>query len=222
MKDRDYYLKLKTLERDHFICQKCKLEDKTGIKLEAHHITPLYKGGKDELDNLITLCFDCHHFAPNDKEGFDEYMKEEMEGTLTVLMKSWDKVRKEHPELIKKLNEEKNQRLKQSMLQKASRGNIVSRAPFGYKIENKSLLPAENFKEIEEIFNEFLTPNMNLTQLSKKHNLSVNGLKKILSNFTYVGKIKFDGQIHQGSHQPLISNTLFNHVQNKLKEILRN
>src|SRR3989344_4731261 len=57
-----------------------------------------------------------------------------------------------------------------------------------------------------------------LTQLSKKHNLSVNGLKKILKNQTYLGKIKFDGQIHIGFHQALISSTLFNHVQKKLNE----
>ena len=33
------------------------------------------------------------------------------------------------------------------------------------------------------------------------------------------GKIKFDGQTHQGNHQSLISSTLFNHVQNKLEEL---
>lgn len=68
--------------------------------LEAHHITPLCFGGKDELDNLITLCLDCHHFAPNNKNDFEEYMKEECTGTMTILIKSINKVRKEHPELF--------------------------------------------------------------------------------------------------------------------------
>lgn len=88
-------------ERDNFTCKKCKIEDKTAKILEAHHIAPLCSGGKDELDNLITLCFDCHHFAPNKKGDFDEYMKEEIDGTSTTLVKAWNKVRSEHPELFK-------------------------------------------------------------------------------------------------------------------------
>jgi dTDP-4-amino-4,6-dideoxygalactose transaminase len=55
--------------------------------------------------------------------------------------------------------------------------------------------------------------------LAKKHNFSVNGLKKILRNFTYIGKVKFDGQIHQGKHQAIISSMLFNKVQDKLDKI---
>jgi 5-methylcytosine-specific restriction endonuclease McrA len=104
MRKRSKTLKLQALKRDNFTCQKCKLEDKTGIKLEAHHITPLYLGGKEELGNLITLCFDCHKFAPDKKEEFDEYMKDELEGTLTTLIKAYGLVRKEHPELIKEIN----------------------------------------------------------------------------------------------------------------------
>jgi len=66
---------------------------------------------------------------------------------------------------------------------------------------------------------EFLNNKISLTQLAKKHNLSVNGLKKILANFTYISKIKFDSQVFDGNHPPLISSTLFNHVQNKLEKL---
>ena len=66
---------------------------------------------------------------------------------------------------------------------------------------------------------EFLNENISLAQLAKKHNFSINGLKKILRNFTYIGKIKFNNQIYEGSHTPLISSTLFNHVQNKLEQL---
>ena len=47
----------------------------------------------------------------------------------------------------------------------------------------------------------------------------VNGLKKILTNFTYIGKIKFNNQIFNGNHQPILSSTLFNHVQNKFERL---
>lgn len=93
-------LRRKTLERDNYTCQKCKREDKTGKSLEVHHIVPLYVQEKDELNNLITLCNDCHHFAPDKPEEFQEYMKDEMTGTATTLMKAIEKVRKEHPEFL--------------------------------------------------------------------------------------------------------------------------
>jgi len=108
---------------------------------------------------------------------------------------------------------------KKGMAKKAATGKIVSRIPFGYKIENDSLIPAENFGEVEEIFEEFLNSNMSLRKISEKHQFSVNGLKKILRNFTYIGKIKFNNQIFEGKHKPIISSTLFNHVQNKMEKL---
>ena len=107
MKQRNQTLRRKTIERDNFICQKCKIQNKTGRILEVHHLTPLYKNGKDELNNLITLCNDCHHFAPDKEAEFTEYMKEEMDGTSTTLIKAWKKVFKDNPELIEKINKEK-------------------------------------------------------------------------------------------------------------------
>lgn len=108
---------------------------------------------------------------------------------------------------------------KKAMVEKASQGELVARPAFGYKIEAGKLVPAINAREVEEIFEEFLNTKISLTKLSKKHNFSVNGLKKILSNFTYIGKIKFNNQIHNGNHKSLISSTLFNHVQNKLEKL---
>lgn len=118
--------------------------------------------------------------------------------------------------------EQENLRGKQQregMQKKASTGLHMSRPAFGYKFNKGNLEPAENFREIEEIFREFLEKDMTLTKLAKKHNLSVNGLKKILKNFTYVGKIKFNGQIHKGNHEPIVSATLFNQVQDKLEKL---
>lgn len=111
------------------------------------------------------------------------------------------------------------ERTKFSMDKRARDGFLVSRAPFGYKIEDKKLIPKEDSYTVQEIFQDFLNTKTSLTQLAKKYELSVNGLKKVLTNQTYLGKIKFDGQTHKGSHQPLISSTLFNHVQNKLEKM---
>ena len=133
---------------------------------------------------------------------------------IEALRKENERLRKEN-EKLRQWHENK----KTAMIKKATKGNLMSRAPFGYKIENKKLVPAENCKEIEEIFEESLAKDMSLRRIAEKHKLSVNGLKKVLRNFTYIGKIKFNNEIYPADHTPLISTTLFNHVQNNLERI---
>ncbi len=110
MRKRNQTLRKKAFERDDFTCQKCKIQDKTARILEAHHITLLVIGGEDNLDNIITLCGDCHHFAPNDIKEFEEYMEDEMDGFSTTLMKVWQKVisGEEGKRLIKELENKKD------------------------------------------------------------------------------------------------------------------
>ncbi len=136
-------------------------------------------------------------------------------------MDEFGELKKENAELKKEIERLKSLKANQksSMIKKASQGNLMSRAPFGYNIIGGKLIPVENFREVEEIFEEFLNTDISLRRLAEKRNLSVNGLKKILTNFTYLGKIKFNNQIHEGTHQPIISSTLFNHVQNKLERL---
>ncbi len=153
----------------------------------------------------VPLCDICYYFSPNKEEDFKEYIGEKIDGKIL--------------DTFRKYTGGIGQRQKKGMIKKASQGELMSRIPFGYKIEEGKLAPGINHKEVEEIFEEFLRDDISLNQLAKKHNLSVNGLKKILRNFTYIGKIKFNNQIYEGSHTPLISSTLFNHVQNKLEQL---
>ena len=111
------------------------------------------------------------------------------------------------------------ERTKFSMEKKARDGSPITRAPFGYKLEDKQLIPAKDSYLVQEIFQDFLNQRISLTKLANKYSFSVNGIKKILRNQTYLGKIKFDRQTYPGFHQSLISSTLFNHVQNKLEEL---
>ncbi len=110
-----------------------------------------------------------------------------------------------------------SERTKFTMNKKFSDGNLITRAPLGYTIVNKSLVPTNKSYIVQEIYQTFLNSDISLTQLSKKHGLSVNGLKKVLSNVTYLGKVKFSGQVAQGKHQPLLSQELFDKVQEKLR-----
>ncbi len=99
-------------------------------------------------------------------------------------------------------------------------GECITRSPFGYKLENKKLIQTEHFYVVQEIFQDFLNKKISLTQLSKKFDFSVNGLKKILTNQTYIGKLKYRGKIYEGKHKPIINASLFNKVQDKLKKRL--
>jgi hypothetical protein len=166
------------------------------------------KCGFDSPDNgnksEKILCNICRHFAPEEPLLFEKYIREKVQGDLLESFRKYYKP---------------GEKKKKIMVKMATKGNLMSRAPFGYKIENKKLVPAENYQEIEEIFEEFLQGDSNLTKLAEKHKLSINGLKKILKNFTYIGKIKFNNQIYAGNHSPIVSSTLFNHVQNKLEKL---
>jgi len=110
-----------------------------------------------------------------------------------------------------------SERTKFTMDSKFRGGNLVTKAPLGYKVLNKQLVPRENSYIVQEIFQTYLNNDISLTQLAKKYNLSVNGLKKVLVNQTYLGKVKFAGQVVQGKHNPLISKELFEKVQEKIK-----
>src|SRR3990172_3766537 len=108
------------------------------------------------------------------------------------------------------------ERTRFTMKAKFQRGGLITKAPLGYKIINKELYPADNSYIVQEIYNAFLNGNTSLTFLAKKYNLSVNGLKKVLTNETYLGKVKFGGEVLKGKHTALISQDLFDKVREKL------
>jgi hypothetical protein len=165
-----------------------------------------YVSNKNRKKFGMNLCTVCYTFSPNTSEELDKYLEE--------------KIPEKSLEPFRKYSQFRGENQKKGMINQSSRGLHMSRVPFGYKRDSEGILiPAQNSREIEEIFEEFLDSGITLSLLSKKHNLSINGLKKILRNFAYVGKVKFDGQINSASHQPLVSWILFNKVQDKLDKI---
>ncbi|HUW43398.1 MAG TPA: recombinase family protein [Bacillota bacterium] len=164
-----------------------------------------YKSKNIREKSKRLLCQICYPFSPEDEDSLNKYVNEKIDSSIL--------------ETFRKYSVSAGEKQKQGMIKKAIQGNLMSRVPFGYKIHERKLVPIESSKEIEEIFEEFLNENLSLRKIAEKHKLSVNGLKKILRNFTYIGKIKFNNQIYEGNHQPLVSTTLFNHVQNKLEKL---
>lgn len=102
------------------------------------------------------------------------------------------------------------------MQRKNREGGFVNKPPFGYKMVEKELkFDPTKSPLVREIFQEFIDGN-SLNKLSKKYGVSVNGVKKILANRTYLGDVKFAGEINPGTHSPLVSKELFEKVQTRL------
>lgn len=59
--DRWHELRLVAMERDGYLCVECAKKGLTVGAQIVHHIRPIRSGGDPwELDNLESLCRDCH------------------------------------------------------------------------------------------------------------------------------------------------------------------
>jgi site-specific DNA recombinase len=108
-------------------------------------------------------------------------------------------------------------RTKFGMQRKAKEGGFITRAPKGYSLVEKKLVPNEEREVVVGIFQEFLDTEISLTQLAKRNGMTTTGIKKLLLNSTYLGKVKFAKKETKGNHQPILSEELFYAVQKKLK-----
>ena len=63
----DENIRKATLNRDKFTCQLCGAVE---TRLEAHHITPKRQNGENTLDNLITLCSECHKEVTGKEDNY--------------------------------------------------------------------------------------------------------------------------------------------------------
>lgn len=54
-------LRYDVLRRDGYRCRICGRSQADGVTLEVDHIVPVSRGGKTEMSNLQTLCWDCNH-----------------------------------------------------------------------------------------------------------------------------------------------------------------
>lgn len=152
-----------------------------------------------------SLCEICSKFAPEEIISFQEYVAERIDWKILDTFRRVGKVSKQ----------------KKGMSKKANKGKPMTRPPMGYNLVNEELIPNEDASRVHSLFRTFLIRKYSLNSLAKNFSLSVNGLKKVLTNRTYLGEIKFDGQIYKGNHKPIISQEVFYAVQRKLKDYLK-
>lgn len=78
-------LRFEVFKRDIFKCQYCGSVP-PNVVLEIDHLTPVIEGGKNNIDNLITACFDCNRgkgkhlltSLPNSTQEKAEVLKEKI------------------------------------------------------------------------------------------------------------------------------------------------
>ena len=163
---------------------------------------------KKETEKLHKkLCQICFYFSPDEKEKFNQYINEKIDWKIL--------------DTFRKYNQTSGQKQKSGMEEKAKQGKLVTRAPLGYDVVEGKLVLNQQSSKVHSLFKTFLEKDYSLNSLAKSYGLSVNGLKKILTNRTYLGEIKFAGNLNKGNHEPLISAEIFYAVQRKLKEFLR-
>ena len=166
-----------------------------------------YQEKKETILFGSPLCSICAKFAPEKVHDFQDYIAEKIDWKIL--------------DTFRKYNQHLGAKQKSGMQKMASIGRPQTRPPLGYDVINGNLTPNEDAVRVHSLFKTFLARKYSLNSLSKNFSLSVNGLKKVLSNRTYLGEIKFDGKINKGNHQPIINPEIFYAVQRKLKTYLK-
>ncbi|OHB22272.1 MAG: hypothetical protein A2913_01270, partial [Parcubacteria group bacterium RIFCSPLOWO2_01_FULL_40_65] len=118
------------------------------------------------------------------------------------------------------------------MRQKVRNGVWPSKAPLGYLNNPKTRgidVHSEKAPKIKKLFELYATRNYNLRELAEwckrvnlksnlERNIAISQVHKILQNVFYIGLMKYKGEIHEATHEPLISKKLFDKVQEIMKE----
>jgi DNA invertase Pin-like site-specific DNA recombinase len=114
--------------------------------------------------------------------------------------------------------------------QKIRRGELSAKAPLGYFNEPRlrTIEPdKKTFSKVKEVLRAFATGEHTLTLIQRKmfslglvgkdgRPLHLSTIQKILTNPFYYGHFRYRGEIHQGSHKPMISKKLFDRIQEAL------
>jgi len=107
-----------------------------------------------------------------------------------------------------------------------------SKAPLGYLNNPKTRgidIDKEKALKLKKLFELYATGNYNLRELAEwckrvnlksnsERDISISQIHKILQNIFYIGLMKYKGEIHEATHEPLISKKLFDKVQEIMRE----
>lgn len=114
--------------------------------------------------------------------------------------------------------------------QKIRRGELSAKAPLGYFNEPRlrTIEPdKKTFNKVKEVLTAFATGEYTLTKIQSKmfslglvgkegKSLHLSTIQGILKNPFYYGHFLYRGELHQGTHKPMISKKLFDKIQEAL------
>jgi site-specific DNA recombinase len=174
----------------------------------------LYRNLKDWV-TLDDLDLEIHLVKENVILSWDSRSSEKfMHGIKVLMAKNY----------IDNLPEE----VKKGMLEKAEQGQYPSKAPLGYKNNTRTHVidvDPDTAPLVQELFRLYATQRYSLKQLATMaYDMGIGyrksgrpftpeSLEKILKNPLYYGYFRWDGHLHQGIHEPLISRALFDATQ---------
>jgi len=118
-----------------------------------------------------------------------------------------------------------SENIKRGHRNKVKEGIWPQMSPLGYVNKNKRIVPDENIAPlIKKTFEAYATGNFTLRELRDKFNalglkrksgkeLAVSNYQKLLKNPIYTGLMRYNGEIFEGKHEPIIAKKLFDSVQ---------
>jgi len=124
---------------------------------------------------------------------------------------------------------------KRGLRQKLRRGEMPGYAPIGYindLIKHTIVKDPERFRHIRKVFELYSTGEYSLKGLRLKifdlglftrkgKMLSVATIQHMLQNHFYYGLFKYNGEMHQGKHEPIITKKLFEKCQEIMNDRAR-
>ena len=124
---------------------------------------------------------------------------------------------------------------KRGLRQKLRRGEWPGWAPLGYLNDLRThtiVKDPERFRLVKKIFELYATGNYSLKDIRDKmtslglfsrkgKKISVSIIQNILQNPFYYGVFRYNGELYQGKHEPMIAKKLFDKCQNVLADRAR-
>lgn len=87
-------MRFEVLKRDKFTCQYCGRQA-PDVVLNVDHITPVAKGGTNDITNLITSCFDCNS-GKKDRVLSDDTVVKKQKAQLDMLQERREQIEMMH------------------------------------------------------------------------------------------------------------------------------
>lgn len=118
-----------------------------------------------------------------------------------------------------------SENIKRGHRNKVKDGIWPQMAPLGYVNKNRKIIPDENIAPlIKKTFEAYSSGSFTLRKLRDKFNelglkrksgreLAVSNYQKLLKNPIYTGLMRYNGEIFEGKHEPIITKKLFDSVQ---------